>query len=651
MKKPIWTPSKEQTQNANLTRFMAKVAESTGRTFGSYQDFWEFSTTEIERFWAEVFKEADIIHSTPYNAVYTGKEIYDTTWFPGAKLNFAENHLRFRDNHTAIIAESEFSGPTKLTYAELYEQVARCADGLKKLGVTESDRVAAFIPNIPEAIVAMLATTSIGAIWSSTSPDFGFQGVLDRFGQIEPKVLITADGYQYNGKKFDSTSQVRRVLDKIPSIEKTIIVPRLKEFDPESLPNSLAWPDLLNNTADTIDFEQLPFDHPTYIMYSSGTTGVPKCMVHGAGGTMLQHYKEHVFHTDLTRDDVITYFTTCGWMMWNWLVGALQVGASVYIYDGSPSHPNLNRLWEATGKHGITVFGTSPKFLSACENAGLQPGRDNNLASLRAVLSTGAPLSKQNFAYVYEKIKSDVQLASISGGTDIISCFMLGCPILPVYSGEIQCRGLGMRVETFNDNGEPVTNEVGELVCTKPFPSRPVFFWNDKNHKKYKAAYFDHFPGVWRHGDFIKITETGGVIVYGRSDATLNPGGVRIGTAEIYAPVEAMDEVEDSIVVGMRHNSDVKIWLFVKLAEGIELTDDLEERIRNNIRTAQTPRHIPARIIRVRDIPHTINGKKVELAVTRLLEGKDVPNRDALANPDVLEEYRQIAAARETRSG
>ncbi len=639
---PIWRPSPEYIASSNLTAFMKRLSAATGRTFDSYQSLWEFSVTEYAAFWQQIWTDADIVHSAPYTEVVSGKEIWRARWFEGARLNFAENLLRYRDDRPAIVGQSEDGQVQRYTYADLFAAVAKCAAGLRALGVREGDRVAAFIPNIPEAIIAMLATTSIGAIWSSSSPDFGLKGVLDRFGQIEPKVLITADGYRYNGKEFDSLTRVEEIIGQLPAIEHIVVIPRIGAFDAGRLPQSLSWDALLDNDATGIQFAQLPFDHPVYIMYSSGTTGVPKCMVHGAGGTLLQHYKEHVLHTDLRRDDVITYFTTCGWMMWNWLVSALQIGATIYIYDGSPSYPNLGTLWKAVENEKISVFGTSPKFLSGCENTGLEPGREYDLGSLRAVLSTGSPLSIQNFEYVYSKVKSNLQLASISGGTDIVSCFMLGCPILPVYRGEIQCRGLGMKVETFNDEGQRVTGEVGELVCTAPFPSRPVFFWNDPDHRKYIGAYFDHFPGVWRHGDYIRITEHGGVVVYGRSDATLNPGGVRIGTAEIYAPVEAMDEVTDSIVIGQPFKNDVRIVLFVVLRDGLTLDDALKERIRARIRAAQTPRHVPARIIQVREVPHTINGKKVELAVTRIIQGKEVFNRDALGNPEALEQFRDL---------
>ncbi|MBD3403362.1 acetoacetate--CoA ligase [candidate division GN15 bacterium] len=642
MSEPLWTPSQEQIDKANLTDFMRRLAEKTGQAFSSYHDLYHYSITEIEPFWQFVREYTGLITSGDADTVRTGDEIWNSEWFPGARLNFAENLLRYRDSRPALIAHAEGRSPRRLSYRELYDSVAACAAGLRRLGVTKDDRVAGIVPNTPEAIIAMLATTAIGAIWSSCSPDFGFQGVLDRFGQIEPKVLFSADGYRYNGKAIDSLDRVAHVLDAIPSIQHAVIFGHLTEQPRLDLPRAMPWDDLLDGDPSELTFEQLPFDHPVYIMYSSGTTGKPKCIVHGAGGTLLQHAKEHILHTDVTRDDVVFYFTTCGWMMWNWLVGGLQAGATLFLYDGSPTHPNLSVLWDAVDREGITVFGTSPKYLSALEDRRVKPRETHDLSSLRTILSTGAPLSIANFEYVYEHIKPDVQLASISGGTDIVSCFMLGCPILPVYPGEIQCRGLGMKVETYNDRGEPVEYEVGELVCTAPFPSRPVFFWDDPDHRKYRAAYFDTYPGVWRHGDYITITPRGGVIVHGRSDATLNPGGVRIGTAEIYGPVEALPEIVDSMAVGQTFNGDTRVILFVVTADGVELDDNLRERIRAAIREQRTPRHVPAKIIAVREIPHTLNGKKVEIAVTRILHGQDVGNRDALANPESLEAFRNL---------
>ncbi len=630
-----------------MAQYMRRMSRTTGRSFDSYDELYRWSVRNIPEFWESIWRLADIKHSATYRTVLSGTEMWNSRWFDGARLNFADNLLRYRDDRTAVIGLVEGGERRCLTYAQLYDAVACCATGLRKLGVKEGDRVAAFIPNITEAIVAMLATTSLGAVWSSCSPDFGLKGVLDRFGQITPRVLLAADGYHYNGRAFDSLERVGQIVEQVPSIRHVIVVPLLGKPDVIAVRRGLLWSDLTQTQTDEIDFAQLPFDHPVYVLYSSGTTGIPKCMVHGAGGTLLQHYKEHVLHTDLSRDDVITYYTTCGWMMWNWLVSVLQVGATICLYDGSPSHPDMAVLWRTIEREKITVFGTSPKFLASCEKAGLVPGDTAGLLSLRTILSTGSPLTQANFEWVYRSVKADLQLASISGGTDIISCFMLGNPILPVYSGEIQCRGLGMKVETYDSDGRPVEGEVGELVCTAPFPSRPVFFWDDPGHEKYRQAYFQDFPGVWRHGDYIKITETGGVMVYGRSDATLNPGGVRIGTADIYAPLESLSDIKDAIAVGQRWKNDVRIILFVVLAMGVELTDELAKRIRQTIRTQQTPRHVPAKIIAVSDIPYTRNGKKVELAVTRIIHGEEVSNRDALANPESLDLFRDVPELRE----
>ena len=623
------------------------VQTQLDRSFASYDELYEWSVEHVDEFWKSIWDLSGILHSRPYTTVLSGNEMFGSKWFRGARLNFAENLLRYRDSQTAIIAQSEDWPTRKLTYEELHARVAACAQGLRSLGVKSGDRVAGYITNIPEAIIAMLATTSIGAIWSSGSPDFGFKGAYDRFGQIGPKVLITVDSYRYNGRVYSPLEKVSRLVEHIPEIEQVVVVQGGESGTQADIPNAMTWESLLADKNAELVFEQLPFDHPVYIMYSSGTTGAPKCIVHGAGGTLLQHYKEHVLHTDLRRDDVITYFTTCGWMMWNWLVSALQVGAAVYLYDGSPSHPNLHSLWSAIESEKLTVLGTSPKFLSTCQNAGIEPRTQHDLSTLRAILSTGAPLSADNFNWVYQHVKEDLQLSSISGGTDIISCFMLGNPNLPVFPGEIQSRGLGMKVETYDDNGKPVLNQVGELVCTAPFVSMPVRFWNDPDQKKYHSAYFETYPGVWRHGDYIRITPHGGVVVYGRSDATLNPGGVRIGTAEIYGPVESLEEIEDSLVIEQRIGDAGRIVLFVVLAQGHELTDELKHKIRSAIRTQQTPRHVPSVILQITDVPRTINGKKVELAVTQVVHGQNVPNREALINPEALDQFVDIPALRQ----
>jgi acetoacetyl-CoA synthetase len=640
VKEPLWKPSDEQIAQSNLTQYMQRQGERLGRKFADARELYRWSVEHIDQFWESVWAESGVIQAKPYDSVLSDGSMPGAKWFPGARLNFAENHLRFRDDHTAIMHVREGAKLETITFNELYSRVKACATGLKKLGVQQGDRVAAFIPNIPEAIIAMLATTSIGALWSSCSPDFGLEGVMARFGQITPKVLLTADGYQYNGTQHNSLDRVQDIVERIPEIETLVVVPLLNLDRPELKTKVMLWDELLSDDSGELTFEQLPFDHPVYIMYSSGTTGKPKCIVHGAGGTLLQHWKEHVLHTNLRRDDVIMYFTTCGWMMWNWLVGALQVGVTIVLYDGSPGWPKISALWRLIEQTGMTVFGTSPKYLSACENARYVPKDKHDLTRLRSILSTGAPLTAQNFSYVYQQVKPDIQLASISGGTDIISCFMLGNPNLPVYSEEIQCRGLGMKVETYNEDGRPVLDEVGELVCTAPFVSMPVAFWNDPDGKLYRKAYFEHYPGVWRHGDYIKIhSDTGGVTVYGRSDATLNPGGVRIGTAEIYNPVEALDEVLDSIVIGQRWKGDTRVVLFVVLRDGTTLDDTLRAKIKDTIRRAASPRHVPSIILQVTDVPHTINGKKVEIAVTKLIHGESIANRDALANPDSLKQF------------
>lgn len=641
----LWEPSQEQIQNANMTRFMDFVNQKFNRSFTAYDELYQWSVTDIPGFWSAVWEFGGVIASSPYEQVVNGLEdMLGTRWFDGARLNFAQNLLRFRDGRTALIFRSEAGHTARITYAELYHQVARLAGALRKLGVQPGDRVAGFMPNMIETVAAMLATTSIGAIWSSCSPDFGIKGVLDRFGQIAPRVLFTADGYFYGGKKHDSIGRIAGFLKDIPSIQRVVVIPYTEARpDLSALPNAVYYQDFLSpETVREIEFEQLPFQHPVYIMYSSGTTGIPKCIVHGAGGTLIQHLKELLLHTDLKRSDTILYFTTCGWMMWNWLVSSLAVGATVVLFDGSPFHPDPGALFTIAQDEEVTVFGTSAKYIASVEKAGVAPGRDYRLGSLRALLSTGSPLSVESFDYVYREIKKDLCLSSISGGTDIISCFALGNPTGPVYAGELQCRGLGMKVEAFNEHGRPVLGSKGELVCTAPFPSMPVGFWDDPDNKKYRGAYFDVYDNVWRHGDYIEITPGGGIIIYGRSDATLNPGGVRIGTAEIYRQVETLPEVVDSLVVGQDWDGDVRVILFVRLAGEAVLDEELAGRIRKVIRENTTPRHVPAKIISIKDIPYTINGKKVELAVRNIIHSLPVKNQDALANPEALEYYRNI---------
>jgi acetoacetyl-CoA synthetase len=530
-----------------------------------------------------------------------------------------------------------------ITYGELYQRVAGLAQSLRDLGIKPGDRVAGFMPNMIETVIAMLAATSIGAVWSSCSPDFGIKGVLDRFGQIEPRVLFTADGYLYNGKGFDSLERISEIIKQLPSIEKVIVVP-YKNSDPDfgTIRNGVLFEDFLAKEPPDLHFGQVPANHPLYILYSSGTTGVPKCIVHGVVGTLLQHIKELKLHSDVKREDTICYFTTCGWMMWNWLVSSLALGARVFLYDGSPFHPDPAAMWQMTQDEKITIYGTSAKYLAALEKAGVRPKESFDLTPLKAILSTGSPLSSESFDFVYRHIKEDLCLSSISGGTDIISCFALGNPMGPVYSSELQCRGLGMKVEAYDEQGNPVIGHKGELVCTLPAPSMPIYFWNDPDNIKYRQAYFDIYPGVWQHGDYIEITENGGVIIYGRSDATLNPGGVRIGTAEIYRQVESVPEIMDSLVVGQDWGSDVRIVLFVKLRQGSQLTDQLIERIKTTIRKNCTPRHVPAKVLAVEDIPYTISGKKVELAVRNVIHGLEVKNKDALANPEALDNYLDL---------
>jgi len=640
----MWKPSVEQIERSQMFEFKEFINTRHGLNLGSYQDLHEWSVDNIHEFWASAWEFFDIIHTQPYTQVVDDvSEMPGAKWFTGARLNFAENLLRRRDDKTALIFKGESQPVRKLTYAELYSEVAKTAAALRTAGVEKGDRVAGFVPNMPESIIAMLATTSIGAIWSSSSPDFGIKGVLDRFSQIEPKVLFAANGYFYNGKSHDSLEKLKSILHELPSVEKVVVIPYSDE-DPDirTISNSIFFSDFIDNDEEEIEFEQLPFDHPLYIMYSSGTTGLPKSIVHGAGGTLLQHLKELQLHCDLREQDTIFYFTTCGWMMWNWLVSSLAAGASLVLYDGAPFFPDANAMWKMAEELGITVFGTSAKFIAASEAAGNKPISTNDLSNVRLILSTGSPLMEENFDYIYRDVKKDVQLASISGGTDIVSCFAGGSPMLPVYRGELQCSGLAMDVDAFDHKGKSSRNAKGELVCKKAFPSMPIYFWNDPDGQKYHNAYFDKFENIWYHGDYIEINDHGGIKIFGRSDATLNPGGVRIGTAEIYRVVEQMAEVADSLVVGVQSDGDELVALFLKMDEGAILNDNLINQIKSSIRANCSPRHVPSIIKSVEDIPYTISGKKVELAVKKIIHGEEVTNKDALANPEALECFKDI---------
>jgi len=635
----LWSPSQKLIDEANITRFIAAVNGRFDQSFDSYDSLYQWSVNDKENFWSTLWDFAEVVGVKGERILVDGDNIEKAQWFPDASLNFAENLLRRKDDDVAIYFRAEDKVDYQLTFSQLYQQVASIADWLKQQGLQPGDRVAAYLPNMPETIVAMLAATSLGAVWTSTSPDFGEESVIDRFGQTEPRFLFTVDGYFYNGKTIDMNAKVSTICQQLPSVEKIVQI-KLAGFG--NTIDAVNWSDIIAKPVDHIDFVPRKFNDPLYVLYSSGTTGKPKCITHKVGGTLLQHLKEHQLQSDVRENDRVFYFTTCGWMMWNWLVSALASKAALVLYDGSPFFPDGEVLWKYADEVGMTLFGTSAKYIDALKNNNLQPGQNFNLSELRTLCSTGSVLAPESFDYVYDNIKHDLCLSSVSGGTDIVSCFALGCPILPVHRGEIQCRGLGMAVDVFDDDGNSLVNQKGELVCTQTFPSQPVYFWADESGEKYHNAYFARFDNVWHHGDYVLLTEQGGMVIYGRSDATLNPGGVRIGTAEIYRHVEQLDEVVESIVIGQDWDSDVRVVLFVVLTKGLTLDDDLIKKIRQTVREKCTPRHMPAKVVQVTEIPRTKSGKIVELAVREVVHDRPVKNIGSLANPEALELYRNL---------
>ena len=654
MNQPLWQPNAAAISHAEMTKFRLYIQKISGKEIADWQTLYDWSVENIESFWDALWDYCEVIGDKGKTILQNSDKIEDALFFPEARLNYAENMLRFSSlpefsEKDAIVFWGEDKVKRRLTHNEMMAQIAKLAAHFRAIGLQPGDRIAAFIPCMPESVIGAMAAAAIGCIWSSCSPDFGIQGVLDRFGQIEPKILIAADGYWYNGKSFDSLGRLKEILPKLPSIEEILIVPYLHaEPDLSALPKARSITDIIQtrNAAPLLEYTRVPFNHPLFVMYSSGTTGVPKCIVHGQGGTLLQHLKEHRLHSNIRPHDRISYFTTCGWMMWNWLISGIGSGATLLLFDGSPFSPNGNILYDYAQAEKCTLFGTSAKYIDACAKAGLEPIKSHNLETIRTICSTGSPLSPESFDYVYRSIKKDVCLSSISGGTDIISCFMLGNPIAPVWRGEIQMRGLGMKVQVWDENGKSVMKGKGELVCVAPFPCMPIGFWNDPEGEKYHAAYFAKYSNIWHHGDWVELTDHGGIIVYGRSDAVLNPGGVRIGTAEIYRQVEQLEEILESIVIGQDWDNDVRVVLFVRLKAGTVLDEPLKDKIKKQIRANTTPRHVPARIIAINDIPRTKSGKIVELAVRDIVHGRIVKNNEALANPEALDLFRDITELR-----
>lgn len=645
-KNPLWVPSEERKKEANITRFISLVNKKYGLNIKSYWELYDWSIEKIPDFWATVWDFGGIISSRQYDEVVDDLTNFPgVKWFSGARLNFAENLLRYEDDRTAFVFKGENQKSVRMTYAELYLYVSRLARALRRVGIAPGDRVVAYMPNLIETAIAMLATTSIGAVWASCATDLGPQAVMDRFGQVEPRILFTVDGYFYKGKPFNSLTNVEEVVRGIPSLEKVIIIGYIEEEpDVGRISKSVLWQDFVSkDEKPEIQFEELPFEHPVFIMFTSGTTGKPKCMVQGAGGVLLNHLKELVLHTDLKREDTIFYITTCSWMMWNWLLSSLAVGATIVLYDGNPAYPVPGSIWQLVQDERITILGCSASYLNFLRNQALKPNALYDLSSLREISQTGSALSADGFEYVYQAVKEDLHFNSISGGTDINGCFAIGNPTLPVYAGELQAPALGMKVKCYDERGNSVLDQTGELVCEAPAPSMPLYFWNDPDNRKYREAYFSVFPKAWLHGDYIKIhSDTGGITFFGRSDAVLKPSGVRIGTAEIYNQVEKLEEIADSLAIGQNYRGDQRIILFVKLAQGYSLTEDLKNKIRKVLRDNASPRHVPAKIMAVPDIPYTLNMKKVEIAVTNIIHGLPVLNRDALVNPESLDYYTSL---------